>query len=469
MATGAQADELTALKAQLEALQSRVSQLESQPAPAVPAGTRLLTVRRGQGTYSNLAALPARERLQDHQGYTIAITPTADMPAPVSEVTVSGEIRARMIWDSVDIDGDDSNYIDLDADDGTETSEHVDAEDDDFSITTRARLRVDGRTETAIGEIGGTIRLEGTRDAVRDGGADDGGAGSGGDVSLNIGWGYWQMTPNFQLGAGYWDSLAAIQAGWDWNGEPSLVGLRAGPTNHSVSQVRLTYSSGGLTAAISLEDNDLNENWENDIDDFEKDAVFPTVAASLTFDAGSFLVSAAGAWQKDEDELNFVDTDIVCTALNVPCTTTSSPVFFNDTEDNWWIGAGAIIRLSDMFRLEGAAGIGEGYTSALYFPSQANENDAEYWAASILAVVSFAEAWRLELGAAMTSFDHEEDEAILEDNAVEDIWTVGASAFWDPVDQLTLGVGVGFSHAEADGADAEADFITAGFGAWFRF
>ena len=58
---------------------------------------------------------------------------------------------------------------------------------------------------------------------------------------------------------------------------------------------------------------------------------------------------------------------------------------------------------------------------------------------------------------------------ILEDNAVEDIWTVGASAFWDPVDQLTLGVGVGFSHAEADGADAEADFITAGFGAWFRF
>ena len=283
MATGAQADELTALKAQLEALQSRVSQLESQPAPTLPEGTKLLTVRKGQGTYSNLAALPARDRLQDHQGYTIAITPTADMPAPVSEVTVSGEIRARMIWDSYDIDGDDSNYIDLSADDSNNTSEHVDAEDDDFSITTRARLRVDGRTETAIGEIGGTIRLEATRDAVRDGTTDDdltGGPGSGGDAFLNIGWGYWQMTPNLQLGAGYWDSLAAIQAGWDWNGEPSLVGLRAGPTNHSVSQFRLTYSSGGLTAAISLEDNDLDDRFENDIDDFEKDAVFPTVAAA---------------------------------------------------------------------------------------------------------------------------------------------------------------------------------------------
>lgn len=32
-ATGAQADELTTLKAQLEALQSRVNQLETQPAP----------------------------------------------------------------------------------------------------------------------------------------------------------------------------------------------------------------------------------------------------------------------------------------------------------------------------------------------------------------------------------------------------------------------------------------------------
>src|SRR5687767_5610333 len=359
MATGAQADELAALKAQLEALQSRVSQLETQPAPALPEGTKLLTVRRGQGTYSNMAALPARDRLQDHQGYTIAITPTADMPAPVSEVTVSGEIRARMIWESVDIDGDDRSYIDLDAEDDTETSEHAGADDDDFSITTRARLRVDGRTETAIGEIGGTIRLEGTRDPVR-----DDGPGAGGDVNLNIGWGYWQMTPSLQLGGGYWDSLAAIQAGWDWNGEPALVGLRAGPTNHSVSQFRLTYSSGGLTAAISLEDNDENEFFEEDIDDFEKNAVFPSVAAAITFDAGSFLVTASGIWQEDDDD--FV---------------------YNDTDDNWHVGVGAIIRLSDMFRLEGAIGAGEGYTSALYFPQNINENDMEYWHANILAVV----------------------------------------------------------------------------------
>jgi hypothetical protein len=446
MATVANADELTALKAQLEALQSRVSQLESQPAPQVPPGTKLLTVRRGQGSYSNAAALPASDRLHDHQGYTIAITPTADMPAPVSEVTVSGEIRARMIYDTYEIDGDDGAFIDLSADSVLDTSEYVGTESDTFDITTRARLRVDGRTETAIGEVGGTIRLEGTRDVTGSVFDDDH------EVVLNIGWGYWQMTPSLQLGAGYWDSLAAIQAGWDWNGEPSLVGLRSGPTNHSVSQFRLTYSSGGFTAAVSLEDNDLNEFWENAPGDAEKDAVFPSIAAHLAFDAGSFLVTASGIYQPDDDE------SIDGTAN-----------FYNDTEDNWWVGAGAIIRLSDMFRLEGAAGIGEGYTSALYFSAKTGQNDFEFWNASLMAVISFAEAWRLELGAAYLEFEHEDDELVVTDNAVEEIWTVGASAFWDPVDQLTLGVGVGFSHAEAAEADAEADFITAGFGAWFRF
>ena len=43
MASGAQADELAALKAQLEALQSRVNTLETQPAPAaqLPPGASL--------------------------------------------------------------------------------------------------------------------------------------------------------------------------------------------------------------------------------------------------------------------------------------------------------------------------------------------------------------------------------------------------------------------------------------------
>ena len=174
LATGAQADELTALKAQLEALQSRVNQLETTAAaPALPAGVKLLTVRKGQGSYALNAALPASDRLHESQGYTIAITPTADMPAPVSEVSVSGEIRARLLYSDVEIDGTSDAFIDVDADNADdfstdalvngEINELVGYDEDDFDITTRARLRVDGHTETAIGEVGGTIRSPGHR------------------------------------------------------------------------------------------------------------------------------------------------------------------------------------------------------------------------------------------------------------------------------------------------------------------
>lgn len=49
LATGAQADELTALKAQLEALQSRVNQLETTAAaPALPAGVNCLRSARAK-------------------------------------------------------------------------------------------------------------------------------------------------------------------------------------------------------------------------------------------------------------------------------------------------------------------------------------------------------------------------------------------------------------------------------------
>jgi hypothetical protein len=400
------------------------------------------------------AALPARDRLQDHQGYTIAVTPTADMPAPVSEVTVSGEIRVRALYRTFEIDDD---HVDVFPNNATDPIfEEPGFEADDFDITTRARLRVDGRTETAIGEVGGTIRLQGTRNAIGDVYSSDGDD----SFSLNIGWGYWQMTPNFQLGGGYWDSLAAIQAGWDWNGEPALIGLNAGPTNKSVSQIRLTYSSGPLTAAVSVEDNN-NRDLEAvvvGLDAFVAwdDAVFPAVAGYLAYDSGSFLITASAVWEDDELD----DDDL--------------PLFV-DSEDNWMVGVGAVLRLSDMFRVEGAANIGEGYTGGIYAAQNYYENDFEYWGANVLAVISFAEATRLELGFAISDLDHEDDEPLDQDDQVDRQWTAAASLFWDPVDQLTLGAGVGYTRREStessalDEDDGETAEITAGLGAWFRF
>jgi hypothetical protein len=176
------------------------------------------------------------------------------------------------------------------------------------------------------------------------------------------------------------------------------------------------------------------------------------VAATVIFDSGSFLVTASGIFEED-DGLN------------------DDGVVFSDTEDNWFVGAGAIIRLSDMFRLEGAAGMGEGYAGAIYVPQNGDENDYEYWGANALAVVSFAEAMRVELGFAYTDVDHEDDEVLLtlDDDQVHTSWTAGVSLFWDPVDQLTLGWGVGFTSKEPEEGDGEYSSLNAGFGAWFRF
>ena len=309
MASGAQADELSALKAQLEALQSRVQSLESQPAPTLPPGAKLLTVRKGQLSYNEILPMRASEQLREHQGYTIAVTPTADLPAPVSEVTVSGEIRARLLYIDDENDGD----IDLDAD-GVIDADEVDGFDTNFfDITTRGRLRIDGKTETAIGEVGGTIRLQGT---------------DGAEADMNIIWGYWQMTPNLQLGAGYTDSLSAIQASVDWNGNAVLNGFNAGPTNQSVSSFRLTYTNGGLTLAAALEDNDNGD--------------IPAVAGYIGFDTGSFLINASALWAEDD--------------------TGGAP--FTDTDDDWVVGVGVIGNLGDMLRIEAAANTGEGYTPA---------------------------------------------------------------------------------------------------------
>ena len=80
MAATAQADELSALKAQLEALQSRVNSIETAgPATSAgaPEGASYMTFRRGSlETYDG----PVNHNFEEDRGFTVAITPTADLP-----------------------------------------------------------------------------------------------------------------------------------------------------------------------------------------------------------------------------------------------------------------------------------------------------------------------------------------------------------------------------------------------------
>ena len=102
--SGVQADELAALKAQLEVLQSKVDLLERAPAqvPQAPAGASFITFERGS-RMEFVAPTAARDRgnVNDDAGFTIAITPSADLPAPVAEIALYGYVKGDVIYDHI--------------------------------------------------------------------------------------------------------------------------------------------------------------------------------------------------------------------------------------------------------------------------------------------------------------------------------------------------------------------------------
>ena len=103
MASGSQADELAALKAQLAALESRVNGLEQAPSGLqAPSAASLVTFERGS-QMNFVAPSMARDRgnIDDDDGFTIAVTPSADLPAPVAEVAVYGYVKGDVIYDHV--------------------------------------------------------------------------------------------------------------------------------------------------------------------------------------------------------------------------------------------------------------------------------------------------------------------------------------------------------------------------------
>ena len=97
-------DELAALKAQLEALQAKVDGFERAPArePQASAGASFITVERGS-RMEFVAPTAARDRgnVNDDAGFTIAITPSADLPAPVAEIALYGYVKGDVIYDRV--------------------------------------------------------------------------------------------------------------------------------------------------------------------------------------------------------------------------------------------------------------------------------------------------------------------------------------------------------------------------------
>ena len=375
----ARADDLSDLKAQIEALNGRISQLEA--APAVPAGYQMLSVSEAKSII-----VPSLD-IDQHYGDTatqIGILPTADVPASTN-IQWSGFVRAALVWQE-DGDGIATNTSELD--DGN-----------DIDIYARAELKVVGTTDTAVGEVGALVKLRADFDGNTgfgwNGAYYTNNPGSGNKLFKSPeAWGWWKMTPELTLGAGYTGSLGNIGYGYDgacncYYTDNAPVGLNPGDT----TQMRLSYASGPLSFAVALEDGSYADYYFGDI--FSETSL--GVAAEIKYSGDSFSGEVSGVWRA-ADEMD---------------------------SDAWQVGVGVGFSLGDIASISLAAGTGHTFGDS----TTAGDQSTDFWAASILASANLSDSVHAEV-----AFGHSDYGSGAETNAVL------AGIYYDPVSQLTIGL-----------------------------
>ena len=368
----ARADDSAAIKAQLEALTARIAQLEA--APAVPTGYSLLTITDGQA--SKIPGLT--ETSKDLAGYgtkatVIGIMPTADMPASTT-IEWSGYVRAAIVSYNSQNDG---------------AAPYANHRNDDISVLSRGQLKVVGKTDTAVGEVGVRIQLRA-------------------DTSLNYSldvkprfvaneaWGWWAMTPELTLGGGYTGSLGNIGYGYDgacncYITDSADVAFNPG----DASQLRLSYASGPMSAAIAIED---------------------ASNTGKTFGGGIGALGVAG-------EVKFTG-DTVNGEISAVWHTEGHATFL-DPDDTYQVGAGLGFSLGDMASLSLAGALGH------------IRNGQDFWGASALISANLSDAVHAELAYGMKNYDNG---TIAGFGTKLDNTGILAGIYYDPVSQLTIGL-----------------------------
>jgi len=436
-ATAARADDLSALKAQIEQLQSRVSELEAQPQASMPSGYSLLSIRDGQGTYEGVLPERYADRVRKESGFTLSVVPTADA-APAAEVSVSGEIRTALI------------YSDIDATD-----------DDNLDVKVRGRIFIKGKADTAVGEVGGYFRLQ---------------AAGGGNFSdydeatkMNKAYGWWKFAPEWELMTGYNDNTAALQVGWDWLAASGPVSS-FGPSNLNNEQMRLTYSSGPLSFALAVEDPDAGQAMEL------VNIIVPDLPGPPPVINPDLVALVKGPATADRSDIPLVSAYAMYSSDAFTGQIVGLYQDDNIGEDaDWAIGGGATVGLGEMFQLTAGAVYGEG-TSQYANNVGPLTVDEEFWGGSVGLLANLSEDIRLELGVGYEDYD-----------TAGTALGFGGGIYWDPVSQVTLGIGatyVGYDDlktaevvdkdpgpgADADFADGEdKDSLEIFFGTWLRF
>jgi len=401
MAVGAQADDLSTLKAEIEALNARVAQLETTP--AAPAGYSLMTYSKGDATVvpGNNFDYKLLKGYSD-KANVFGILPTADAP-PSTTIEWSGYVYAIIQHTDYDY-----SYAE---DDTSQYSDYV------TNVVTRAQLRVVGKTDTAVGEVGVRVQLRSS------------GPGVEGDRAFfaNEYWGWWAMTPELTFAGGYSSSLGQISYGMDgacncWYTDffsSSSSSYRNGSFDGSYDpgdapQVRLTWGSGPLSLAVALEDSSATGDLSGRGRNYFGDDLAVAGQISYTGDVINGEISAiAYEAEQIQDVAGGGGTD----------------------DDGYQVGAGVGFGLGTIANLSLAAAVGD------------EPRRGDYWGVSGLISFTLTDTIGFEVGANWKDWDDYSGDT--------DLLEVLAGIYYNPVSQLTFGL-------EAEYADLPQD-VPSGF------
>ena len=418
MAAGAQADELSALKAQLESLQARVNTLETQPATTtMPDGVSLISFNRGQGTLANFGTDNARDGYQPaNRGFTINVTPTADMPAPVAEIVVYGYVKGDVIYDFNHDLGDTFAVSALES--------APRREKDHIRLHARqTRFGIKSKVDTAIGQIRSVV--EGDFFGAN-------GTGTSPNFRLRHAYGEWDITPNWTFMAGQtWDTAALLPIGIstvDFSGP-------VGPTYGRRAQVRISYHDGPLSWAVAIQRPTNNT-----------DTNMPDIASYFQYDfpgGHQFIVTG-----------NIADYRRISTS-----------------DIGWAVQAGANINLADMAYLTTGVVYGRGQPQSLYCAGGCAILQVAPGGGTAVETLGFSVGLSFNINDTTTfntAFGYFDNLNNVGPGTENTAMSVHANILWKPVSQMQMGWEVMWGEEKLVGGGKRHD-IRAQFGTWFYF
>ena len=415
VSVSARADNLSDLKAQIEALQADVAAL--QAAPSVPAGYSLLTMSEAPAIV--VPGLEVRDsNAKSATVNTIGVLPTADVPAS-TVIQWSGSVRAAIVYDDVDYDL-------------APVVGEAGVDDNNLHLKARGRLDVTGTTDTAVGEVGAAISFYGDFDNKMTGGT--GFTSNSASVFMDYAWGWWKMTPELTFAGGYNSSLATIGYGIRKINDAYISRGTVGVDGGDFTQLRVSYNSGPVGVALALEHTDEGDN-------LAAYAGGPFgVAAEVTYSGDMFNAEIAG-FLRDAD---------------------SNGVGAGGKVTQSQIGLGLGAKLSDMFDISAAGSFGN---NVWYTDGNGEQWIGDGWEVSAAIVATLSDSVSAEIGAGWSSYDYDFAAGDTTDRVA-----VAGGVYWSPVSQLKMGAQASWvSVDETLAAEQESDTLKAAFVTWWNF